>query len=256
METDIASEIRAYIETAAPPVGMPDLARAPAAAGWPRRAAAVCRLNPRRTVAAVAAVAAAVAGGVVASQSLTQSPPPPSARVALAAAVRLTRTQSFREVGEFHNTVLRPFSALAEPSKTAGIEQCKTVHCWNTRAVKLHEVVFDGFVYKFDNLRSTLQFHQPFSSVDIEDPFGLLSDLLSAGQVREIGPASGPGWSGTRYAYTLGYQHTPGYQHGTVVVDQLGRVRMISMFIANPSGGTWGETVTFSDFGVVVHVKA
>lgn len=81
----------------------------------------------------------------------------------------------------------------------------------------------------------------------------LLAEIKQEATVTVAGPASGPGWTGTRYAYS-----SPKYGFsGTVTVDQHGRVRAMT--------GTLRDTVksrtvvveqilTFSDFGVPVTV--
>ena len=94
----------------------------------------------------------------------------------------------------------------------------------------------------------------------IVSPDDLLAALHSVGQVREIGSASGPGWTGTRYAFTAKLSAITRLR-GTVDVDQQGRVRAIedTMPIMSPPRfgpekriGWYTATMTFSDFGVTV----
>jgi hypothetical protein len=63
-------------------------------------------------------------------------------------------------------------------------------------------------------------------------PQGLLEWLRSASQVTAVGPASGPGWNGTRYAVTA--RAAVGYyggetDTGTVDVDWHGLVRRLDL---------------------------
>ena len=92
------------------------------------------------------------------------------------------------------------------------------------------------------------------------DPQGLLAVLKSASQVREVGPASGPGWTGSAYTFaaTITLPGSPPLilrTSGTVDVDQQGRVRQLD---ATQSIGPMKRTVemTFGDFGIPVSVSA
>jgi hypothetical protein len=95
-------------------------------------------------------------------------------------------------------------------------------------------------------------------------PQDLLTLLKSVSTVRDEGPASGPGWTGTRYSFSMTVK--PGlYQivRGTVDVDQQGRVRRLvatSVFRGgfSPIPGIDSVTndITFSDFGLRVPVTA
>lgn len=93
-----------------------------------------------------------------------------------------------------------------------------------------------------------------------QDLLALLALLESATQVRETGPASGPGWTGTAYTFaaTMGL---PGALHmvlgisGTVDVDRQGRVRQLDATEA--IGNTVRKAqMTFGDFGLPVSVSA
>jgi hypothetical protein len=74
-------------------------------------------------------------------------------------------------------------------------------------------------------------------------------------------PASGPGWTGSKYAFTA----HPGFLDtvaGTVYVDQRGRVRRLATIttlriagLSTPSR-TETEDLTFGDFGDPVRVTA
>jgi hypothetical protein len=92
------------------------------------------------------------------------------------------------------------------------------------------------------------------------NPQDLLALLRSATDVRQAGPASGPGWTGSAYTFTIaatlnGPLHTPAGLSGMVDVDQQGQVRELD------ARATFATTVsqvkiTFSAFGLPVSVSA
>ncbi|MGH3229791.1 MAG: hypothetical protein ACRDOA_14655 [Streptosporangiaceae bacterium] len=91
------------------------------------------------------------------------------------------------------------------------------------------------------------------------NPQGLLALLQSATDVRETGPASGPGWTGTAYSFTVagrlnGPLLTAVGLSGTVDVDQQGRVRELDgrdSFL-----GTVSQImIAFGGFGLPVSVS-
>ena len=92
------------------------------------------------------------------------------------------------------------------------------------------------------------------------NPQDLLGLLESATQVSKTGPASGDGWTGTRYSFTSS-QDFGGPMHlvlsisGTVDVDQQGRVRQLNEDYSIGQTERKVET-TFGDFGLPVSVTA
>ncbi len=99
-----------------------------------------------------------------------------------------------------------------------------------------------------------------FPGLEQVSPQDLLALLESATQVREAGPASGPGWMGTAYTFAATMRF-PGAVHmvlstsGTVDVHQQGRVRQLD---ATEAVGSTVRKVqmTFGDFGLPVSVSA
>ena len=84
-------------------------------------------------------------------------------------------------------------------------------------------------------------------------PQQALESARSAGDVREVGPVSGDGWSGTRYAFTLTDRRSR--LTGSVDVDGDGRVRRLeftstSTDTAHGVAGTLHWVLTFWDFGI------
>jgi hypothetical protein len=98
------------------------------------------------------------------------------------------------------------------------------------------------------------------------DPSALLGMLKSAASVQAEGPASGPGWTGTKYVFTVRPKDAvPGEPvSGTVYVDNQGHVRRMvtsdtyQIWLTNVTKATETDTVdvTFGDFGVRVSVTA
>jgi hypothetical protein len=94
------------------------------------------------------------------------------------------------------------------------------------------------------------------------NPQALLALLKSDATVVDEGHASGPGWTGTRYTFTVAHPKGAGGVvdsiTGTVDVDRQGHIRGLTQataFVASGKPGTAGQMVytadfTFSDFGV------
>jgi hypothetical protein len=88
------------------------------------------------------------------------------------------------------------------------------------------------------------------------DPQELLAVLESATQVSEAGPASGSGWTGSAYTFsvTFGPPFAAVSISGTVDVDQQGRVRQLD--VLDSAGQTERNVeITFGDFGLPVSVS-
>jgi hypothetical protein len=99
-----------------------------------------------------------------------------------------------------------------------------------------------------------------FGSQQAVDPSALLALLKSAGTVTDEGPASGPGWTGTKYGFTVATSGGVSSATGTVYVDSQDRVRRLLTTITLQLGGgyqdTSAEDVSFSGFGTPVSVTA
>ena len=87
-------------------------------------------------------------------------------------------------------------------------------------------------------------------------PQQMLAEIKKAAKVTVAGPASGPGWTGTRYAFS----DSPGAYSklsGTVSVDQQGRTRALVLTIRQGSAANvlvMTQVLTFSGFGAPVTV--
>ena len=94
------------------------------------------------------------------------------------------------------------------------------------------------------------------------NPQGLLALLKSGAKVVDEGSVSGPGWTGTRYRFTVPHpEGTGGLVDSftcTVGVDRHGHIRSLAqttVFVASGKPGTAGKMIytadfTFSDFGI------
>jgi hypothetical protein len=87
-------------------------------------------------------------------------------------------------------------------------------------------------------------------------PQQMLAAVKQAAEVTVAGPASGPGWTGTRYAYSATLRDRTKLT-GTVTVDREGRTRALALTQRDPGAvNVLVETqvLTFSRFGAPVTV--
>jgi hypothetical protein len=99
------------------------------------------------------------------------------------------------------------------------------------------------------------------------DPQALLALLQSGAKVQNEGPVSGPGWTGTRYKFSLSHPDGTGGLVNritcTVDVDSQQHIRRIVQTIGFVAGGKpdaatgtiYTLDFTFSDFGVRLSVN-
>jgi hypothetical protein len=100
--------------------------------------------------------------------------------------------------------------------------------------------------------------HQPptINGFTAATPQQMLAEIKQAAKVTVAGPASGPGWTGRRYAFG-GNAGTGTKLSGTVTVDQQGRARALILTIRSTSAANvfvMTQNLTFSDFGAPVTV--
>jgi hypothetical protein len=85
---------------------------------------------------------------------------------------------------------------------------------------------------------------------------GELSGLLQPGAaVRFAGPASGPGWTGSRYTFAASLSGGQGSVSGNVYVDRQGRVRR-TVTVTTQDGVITDRDLAFGDFGAPMQVAA
>jgi hypothetical protein len=263
-----------------------------------RRAAA----KRRRTRALLPAGAAVTAGAAaVAALLATSVSDAPSALAAVTSAMTKTSAQSYwfslssttvpTAVLKYHGKALETtVSGAFDPRHRVGAE------VFHTRGVVAQIRFIGGYMYtRVSPSQGVASTGKPWDKTpgpplsaehsweDLEgydadwpiSPAILLTVLRSATTVRVVGPASGPGWTGTEYAFSTGLFHWANAQvaveeavSGTVYVDHQGRVRRLetTTSLANwpgqhgqqglPIGAVTGtDVLTFGGFGTQVRVS-
>jgi hypothetical protein len=237
------------------------------------------RPRPRRRRALVPSLAAVGAAGVLAvvavATSTVTTTPPASAQERVAAAVTRTAQDGYR------------IRAVTDGTKGGRYETSLTEGVYDPvgRAVRMVVVApdkghvtlhhLDGRVYvqlPADGrqpgvpegarwfLRSTgdrddvgISELADFGRQALLSPQQALEWARSASDIRDAGPVSGDGWTGTRFAFTLTDRHWR--VTGSVDVDGDGRVRRLefrstSTDTAHGVAGTLHWVLTFWDFGI------
>jgi hypothetical protein len=255
-----------------------------------RRATRRRRVHTLVPAGAVAALGGATALAVTLTASVAGAP---SALAAVTAAAAKTSAQSFL----FTSTVTQVNTLGSDdngaPVRITGVfDLGRGLGEEETMDAMLRIRIVTGRIYielagsKFAFARERLSHGKPWiasllpppfapgTSLDITqgvngdeptDPGALLGLLKSAASVRAAGPASGPGWAGTKYAFTepsLKGAAVPMTVSGTVYVDNQGRVRQLVTTQTRPIWSTLGVKgsatdtwdVTFAEFGARVSV--
>jgi hypothetical protein len=246
----------------------------------------------RRTRTLVPAGAAAVAAGTAAALLLpvTVAAAPP-ALAAVTGALSRASAESFRMNLKItqHNTVPEPPDGLPSPLYITGELDLKRSlgeemlsNGWRTLIVggkaytKLPpaQARIDGTGGKPWTEEHLADTAPPYGSTGAQvawdlnsdrpfNPQALLALLQKSGaKVVDEGSVSGPGWTGTRYRFTVSHPDGTGRVVDriacTVDVDSKGHVRSLAQtttFVASGKPGTAGKTIymldfTFSDFGI------
>ena len=223
-------------------------------------------LAPAGAVAALA-VAAAVALATTLTATVATAPP---AAAAVTAAAAKTSGDSFQVTGrstlgdqQFQVTgAFNPALGIGQETGPGGLQIIDTGQYTYVHAQK----AIPGADGKTWVRIAELTGHAPnpvkllsasLLGVVRADPETLLALLKSGGTVDRLGSASGPGWTGTEYAFTS-TGTSPVSIVGTVDVDQHGWVRELAVTLSSPqSGGTVTDVrvdLAFGDFGVPVSV--
>jgi hypothetical protein len=225
----------------------------------------------------VALGAAGVLAAVVVATSTVTATPPASAHERVAAAVTRTALDGYRIRAATSGTK----GDRDETTVTQGIYDPagRAVRMVEVTPDKGHVIIFhlDGRVYV--QLPAQVAGRQPGlperarwflrTSADPNDagiseladfgrrallnPQRALELAQSATDVREVGPVSGDGWAGTRFAFTLTDRQWR--VTGSVDIDGDGRVRRLEFIststdTAHGVAGTVHWVLTFSDFGI------
>jgi hypothetical protein len=257
-----------------------------------REQVAVRRRHRRRARVLVPAGAVMVAAGVAAAATLlaTSVTTPPSALAAVTSAVVKTSQQSYRFTFSTTAKVGRgvspraAFTGAIDPQRKLGAESFTWREATKPFTVQLRFIGQDVYTWVARQFRPR-SLAKPWDKAPIPPPGAdvlsgytvrgvgvdrpisptvLLGVLRSAATVRKVGPASGPGWTGTKYAFTAHLHAWPGEAvSGTVYVDQQGRVRGLATNVTwHLRGGHSGpvdtvtSVLTFADFGGPVSVTA
>ncbi|MBO3749610.1 hypothetical protein J5X84_26325 [Streptosporangiaceae bacterium NEAU-GS5] len=192
-------------------------------------------------------VAAAVLVGIVGLPGTT-----PSAQAQVVSAVDNTGHDSYRlraVTGEKH------WEGAFDPVQDIGI-------ITNTGSGSETRVV-DGKMYSRQDATATWEVRPLADAVPPEasaltrlvklsalDPQAALAALRTVTDVHESGSASGDGWTGKRFEFSLADANSSA--DGTVDVDDQGRVRQLDMVFDDGQH----NVLTFSDFGTAVEVTA
>jgi hypothetical protein len=260
------------------------------------------RLRSRRRrgrAAILAGVAVAAAGATAIALTVASAPavhtvrpgasarsdgPPRSALAALTTALnKMVNTQSFREVAEvgmqtfFYNGGISPIYRHTCSGEEDAAADLETFSC--SGVLDLTELVADGWIYEKlptvsagDDYKPWLRIREsyvesppqpsPIDSAGNDLPQQILAAIEKGVKVTTVGPVSGPGWTGTQYAFSwskiLAKGLKPDVITGVVDVDQQGLARVLEY--TDRSTGADGTVLvtttdeTFSDFGVKVTV--
>ena len=218
-----------------------------------------------RVVLSAGAAAAAAVGTAVA---LTIGSAPPALATVTSALTR-TLTQSYHLTeqdsgyyignGRITDRSVDTCTSTADP-----VRHLKQTSCSDGSASR--EV--GGYAYRYfinplrpgkhwQRIPTACQAHLPaINGFITATPQQMLSEIKKADKVTVAGPASGPGWTGTRYAFS-GRAAQRVRISGTVDVDQQGRARSLVLTIGSGGPGrvfVLAQALMFSDFGARVTI--
>lgn len=258
-----------------PETGSPGSAREQGTATRPRHR------HRRKQMLAAAAVTAVAAGGTTALfMAYARHPPTPFATVT--SALASTSADSYRftldSTVKFGGSELRSdvVSGAYDPRHGLGTELL-AARTSRGAPVRMRIRFISRYVYTqeapgsgFDKLwNKSLIPSARADAMPGNDVYGFVTDepvgpvelsgvLRSAGTVREVGSASGPGWTGTRYAFTARFPGAQEADSGTVDIDQQGRVRRLVTITTQGTHGviTTDRDLTFGNFDAPVPVTA
>jgi hypothetical protein len=285
----VAPGLAADLAAAASPPGPTSPAND--AVGWVRKRAARERRRRVLVPAGATALAAAVAGGVTAGVvTAGGGPASPSALQAVTAALVKTSAQSFtftasasRHPVDSQGSVTGAFdpvsgTATEQVRSDGGKWQIRFVggHAYSTTATfpdnLTHgkpwvETLWNQHFADTAGFPARLRVTEFLADVP-NNPADLLALVKSATAVHVAGSASGPGWTGTKYSFTLSERdpnEAPEQASGTLSVDSAGRVRQLAIsgtelaFVgpkAKKETLHFTQTQTFGGFGTPVRVTA
>ena len=259
------------------PGDVPPGTGSPRSARGPGTAARLRHRNLRKPMLAAAVVAAAAAGGTITLLTAAGGHPP-TAFTTVTSALANTSADSYSF--SLHSTVkLRGsvvhsdvVSGAYDPRYGLGTELLATR---TPRGVPVRIQIRFASRYVYTQVAPGSSFGKPWNKSPVPsagampgyDVYGFVSDqpvrpvelsgvLRSAGTVREAGSASGPGWTGTRYAFTARFPGAQESVSGTVDIDEQGRLRRLVTIATQGTHGriTTDRDLTFGSFGAPVPV--
>jgi hypothetical protein len=252
------------------------------AGAWREQASRPGRSRRMWTLVATGAVVAAVAAGVIAALLAQSARGTPSALAVVTSALAKTSADSYRfsldstvQVAgrDVHTDVV---TGAFDPRHQLGAEVL-TGHGVGVHPSKAQIRFIGKYLYTWISPASGLgTLGKPWNKSPVPPaganeipegyPYGFVTDrpvspaelsvvLRSAGTVSDGRPASGPGWTGTKYTFTAHFFDARESIRVTLYVDQQGRVRRL-VTITTEEGLTTARDLTFGDFGAPVPVTA
>ncbi len=215
---------------------------------------------------AVAAVGGAAAAAVTLTATVAAAP---SAFAAVTAAAAKTSAESF-QVTVRQTMVGRPAGGIGPYQLAGGFDPARGVgaETGSTGSVKMEVLYLGNEVYAQVPKPNPSEHDKPWTeSRNIGLPWGpagILAELKQdgTGTVTDEGPTSGPGWTGTKYGFTVrAGKNGPVVITGTVDVDTQGLVRDLEQTtklrpVPGIPGVTFTDDVAFGDFGDPVAIPA
>ena len=283
MEDVYADEARRLLATA-----LETLPAGPAPAGDGLLRAVRRRYARRRRIRALATAGAAAGTAAAVLLSVTVAGAPP-ALAAVTSALSRASAESFRmnlvvtqrNLVPGQPTIQSPLYITGELDLKRNLGQETLSYGWRTLIVGQEAYTelppaqakiagTGGKLWTQESLQDTepptgstgAQLAWDFNSDRPFNPQALLALLRSGAEVVDEGSVSGPGWTGTRYTFSVSHPAgTLGVVDsitGTVVVDRQGHIRSLTQATAFAAGGQPGAAAgtiytldfTFSDFGV------
>lgn len=234
------------------------------------------RDRARRTrMGAVLSAGIAVAAALVTALTLTTAGSAPSARAAVSSALtRTLTTQSYHlterttsySISNGRTRVFRyTCTSVADPVRHLGATSCPKVvddkmtrtvgrYFYDYSAVPVHGKHWERVPAACVNQASASGTIEGFETAT---PQQILAEIRKAYKVTVAGPVSGPGWTGTKYAFGKQAAKIKLRVWGAVDVDKQGRARVIVVTFRlgdATEAGVRTQVLTFSGFGAPVTV--
>ncbi|HXP56953.1 MAG TPA: hypothetical protein VN847_18435 [Streptosporangiaceae bacterium] len=221
----------------------------------------------RRGAGLLAGVTAAVAAAITITLT-TGSTPPALATVTsalsstLSQSYHLSQQTTYYVNGQLNHTAHGSCTVEADPARQLSQSHCSPPNNYTVRQVGGYTYYSNSTGDRWERVPDADLHPVPAGNLKnsfiAATPQQLLAELKQeSATVTAAGSASGPGWTGTRYAFrgTVGKVTV---LSGTVTVDQHGQTRVFVVTFRNPSNNVlvMTQVFTFSDYGAPVTVTA